>query len=179
MAVLQPFPHSDFTSLFRLLDDYDTHRSGKKDNTLRAFRPRFDAHEDADAYYLYGELPGLEQKDIDLSFTDPQTIAIKGRIERSYDNSNGKSHQPTVEDETEGANNHQVTQQESNKQTQRAHGGHPHFWLTERSVGEFHRSFSFPSNIDQDSVTASLKNGILNVVVKKAQAPKAKRIHIQ
>jgi HSP20 family molecular chaperone IbpA len=179
MAVFQPFPRSDFTSLFRLLDDYDTHQSGKSGSSLRSFQPRFDAHEGADAYYLYGELPGLEPKDIDLSFTDQQTIVIKGRVERSYENAHGKAHQATVEVETDGATSHQVTKQDSNKRVQRAHGANPNFWLTERSVGEFHRSFSFPSNVDQDTVTASLKNGILNVVVPKAQPARAKRINIQ
>jgi HSP20 family molecular chaperone IbpA len=177
MALFQPFPHSDFSSLFRLLDDYDTHQSGKRGSSLRSFQPRFDVHEDADAYYLHGELPGLEQKDIDLSFTDPQTIVFKGRVERSYDNSH--AHQATVAEETDGSTSHQVTKQDSTKQVQRTEGANPHFWVTERSVGEFHRSFSFPSNVDQDTVTASLKNGILSVVVPKAQPAQAKRINIQ
>ncbi|KAL8665768.1 MAG: hypothetical protein Q9168_007633, partial [Polycauliona sp. 1 TL-2023] len=42
------------------------------------------------------------------------------------------------------------------------------YWVRERSVGEFRRTFSFPGKVDQEAVKASLKNGILSVVVPKA-----------
>ncbi|KAI4285936.1 MAG: hypothetical protein L6R38_000301 [Xanthoria sp. 2 TBL-2021] len=42
------------------------------------------------------------------------------------------------------------------------------YWVSERSVGEFRRTFSFPGKVDQEAVKASLKNGILSVVVPKA-----------
>ena len=41
------------------------------------------------------------------------------------------------------------------------------YWVQERSVGEFQRTFSFPGKVSQDA-KASLKNGILSVVVPKA-----------
>ncbi|KAL8999270.1 MAG: hypothetical protein Q9169_001815 [Polycauliona sp. 2 TL-2023] len=41
------------------------------------------------------------------------------------------------------------------------------YWVTERSVGEFRRTFSFPGKVDQEAVKASLENGILSVVVPK------------
>ena len=178
MALFHSVPQSDFTSLFRLLDDYDTHRSGSKGGALRSFQPRFDIHEAGDAYHLHGELPGIEQKDIDLSFSDPQSIVIKGRTERSYKSSNGKQYQASVADDTEDSST-QVAKQDSNRQGQKNNGTDSHFWVMERTVGEFHRSFSFPSPVDQDKVTASLKNGILSVVVPKAQPAAAKRIQIQ
>ncbi|KAL8655049.1 MAG: hypothetical protein Q9210_001140 [Variospora velana] len=42
------------------------------------------------------------------------------------------------------------------------------YWVSERSVGEFQRTFSFPGKVDQDAVKASLKNGILSIIVPKA-----------
>ncbi|KAL8822861.1 MAG: hypothetical protein Q9191_006411 [Dirinaria sp. TL-2023a] len=42
------------------------------------------------------------------------------------------------------------------------------YWVSERSVGEFQRRFEFPGRVDQESVKASLKNGILSVIVPKA-----------
>ncbi|KAI4244767.1 MAG: hypothetical protein L6R42_010373, partial [Xanthoria sp. 1 TBL-2021] len=42
------------------------------------------------------------------------------------------------------------------------------YWVSERSVGEFRRTFSFPGKVDQEAVKASLRNGILSVVVPKA-----------
>lgn len=52
------------------------------------------------------------------------------------------------------------------------------YWLWERSVGEFSRSFSFPARVDHDGVTASLNNGILSVTVPKAKKPITRRIEI-
>ncbi|KHN95367.1 heat shock protein 30 [Metarhizium album ARSEF 1941] len=52
------------------------------------------------------------------------------------------------------------------------------YWLTERSVGEFSRSFNFPNRVDQDGVTASFKDGILSIVVPKAKKHESRRIAI-
>ena len=55
----------------------------------------------------------------------------------------------------------------------------PNYWISERSVGSFARSFSFPQRVDQEAVKASLKDGILSIVVPKAQAPANRRINIE
>lgn len=51
--------------------------------------------------------------------------------------------------------------------------------LSERSVGEFVRSFSFPAGIDHDAVTASLQHGVLRIVVPKRISGVGKRIEVQ
>jgi hypothetical protein len=49
----------------------------------------------------------------------------------------------------------------------------------ERSVGEFARSFSLPDPVDHENVKASMKNGILSIVVPKMQKSKTqKRVQI-
>ena len=55
------------------------------------------------------------------------------------------------------------------------------YWVSERSVGQFARTFTFPRSvgIDQSNVKASLKNGILSVIVPKAELPPNKHIEIQ
>ena len=53
------------------------------------------------------------------------------------------------------------------------------YWLSERSVGDFSRTFNFPARVDQENVRASLKDGILSIVVPKAQAPVSRRIAIE
>ena len=53
------------------------------------------------------------------------------------------------------------------------------YWLTERSQGRFSRSWEFPKNVQQDQVTASLKDGILSIVVPKAPVPENRRVEIQ
>lgn len=159
------FPASgDFSPLFRLLDDYDHHRSGHQ-SALRTFNPRFDVRESSDAYHLDGELPGIAQKNIEIEFSDPQTLIVKGRTERSYHT------EPQAQAE-EGDNSDAVAKSEAktDKTT---------YWANERVVGEFQRTFSFGQRVDQDAVKASLKNGILSVTIPKATTTATKKITIE
>ena len=48
----------------------------------------------------------------------------------------------------------------------------------ERSYGVFERSFSLPSVIQTDRVTASYKNGVLSIKLPKAEEAKPKQIDI-
>ncbi|KAI4133439.1 MAG: hypothetical protein LQ338_000175 [Usnochroma carphineum] len=52
------------------------------------------------------------------------------------------------------------------------------YWVSERTVGEFQRTFSFPGKVDQEAVKASLKDGILSIIVPKA-AKQEKKIAIE
>jgi HSP20 family protein len=201
-----------FTPLFRLLDEFDTHYSRgnnaqSKSASLKAsFTPKFDVKENNTSYELHGELPGIEQKDVEIEFTDANTLTIRGHTEHSYesgtrptgflegsttagaitegDQTHHKTapHQPTVEDEegaskstaaptsTEVATKEEPTKDKEQPETK--------YWVTERSIGDFSRSFSFPVRVDQDAVTASMKNGILSVVVPKAKKHESRKITI-
>jgi len=192
-----------FTPLFRLLDDFDTYTRTTGGNGhhhrghLKSFQPRFDVRELPEAYELHGELPGIEQKDVEIEFTDSQTLTVRGRAERSYTSgtppsnlvegteSSGAiteggeqqtSHKATVEDE-DAANqtSTSVTTQEQKPQQQQEQ---VKFWVSERSVGEFARSFSFPTRVDQDAVKASMKNGVLSILVPKAKKHESRKIQI-
>lgn len=201
MAFFPRFSTSDFTPLFRLLDDYDIHRASRPSSrfpSVHSFAPKFDVRELKDGYRLDGELPGVSPKDIEIEFTDSHTLVIRGRSEREYNDTNvdesqpqtegaaddassSKSYQPTVEDEDE-AGDSSVTapakpaeKQVSKNKSEPAYK----YWVTERSVGEFHRTFTFPTRVDQDAVKASLKNGILSIVVPKARAPSTRKIPIE
>ncbi|KAL4895308.1 HSP20-like chaperone [Aspergillus ambiguus] len=175
MSLFRTFPNTgDFSPLFRLLDDYDVHRSNRGlSTTTRSFAPRFDVREANDAYYLDGELPGIAQKDVDIEFTDHQTLVIKGRTEREYHTPEGGEEQSAPEGESS------EVAKTGEKQVTKAGRPKHHYWVSERSVGEFHRTFSFPTRVDQENVKASLKNGILSVVVPKASAPTGKKITIE
>lgn len=185
------FPRTgDFAPLFRLLDDYDLHRSGRSghpaassSSSISSFAPRFDVRESKDAYHLDGELPGIAQKDIEIEFSDPQTLNIKGRSVREYhsgdsESETGNSPKPaSVEDENNGTET--AVQKTSDKKEVSKQTNNFKYWVSERSVGEFHRSFNFPSRINQDGVKASLKNGVLSVVVPKAAPPASRKISIE
>jgi HSP20 family protein len=56
-----------------------------------------------------------------------------------------------------------------------------HYYRLERSYGSFQRILSLPEDADQDNVSASFKNGILQVRIprKSLPAPEVKQIEIQ
>lgn len=214
MAFFPRFSSSEIAPLFRLLDDYDVHRPAQKSSFqhVSSFSPRFDVRELKDGYHLDGELPGINQEDVSIEFSDPQTLVIKGRTERVYSNNNStakdlnnngtqtpeshtpqasepsspKSLQATVEDENDGQTqeNEKGTEEPTvstvKQAVKQAAEKRPHhkFWVSERSVGQFHRTFSFPDRVDQDNVKASLDNGILSIFVPKAAPPVVRKIVI-
>jgi len=61
------------------------------------------------------------------------------------------------EKESKGANHHRV----------------------ERSYGAFQRSFTLPSNVKGEKIDASFKDGVLNIVLPKAEEAKRKEIEVQ
>ncbi|CZT50768.1 uncharacterized protein RSE6_11815 [Rhynchosporium secalis] len=182
----------------------------------QTFTPRFDVTETADSYELFGELPGLENADLDIQFVDAQTIVIKGKTERSVstsrsapsesakeveqtqetatepDENEKSSLAATVEDDydeadipldtpssaastaslvAKGKQPEKTASSSSstlNHETQTQSPRQAKYWVSERKVGNFARSFAFEQRIEQDFVTAGLKNGVLNVVVPKS-----------
>lgn len=206
-------PESSFTPLFRLLDDFDNY--SRQDNgaqqathrTVAHWQPKFDVRETGEAYELHGELPGLNKQDVRIEFTDPQSLLIRGKVERTYtagtsptdavedasvsgaitdsaEQERPKSpHQATVEDEPEDGATTATTAASENEvvkaaPTKQRPTDTAKYWLTERSVGEFSRTFNFPTRVNQEGVTASFKDGILNVVVPKAAKHEPRRIAV-
>ena len=170
----------EFAPLFRLLDDYDRRVFRDFDrqprNEVRSFTPRFDVKEVDNAYELYGEFPGIEQKDINIEWTDANTLTVSGhheQVKEEGERPEGLIEEPGVEGapETQAAKKPEGEVQKAENATK--------YWVSERSIGEFHRSFSFPSRVDQDAVKVSLKKGILSIVVPKAKAPQSRKITIE
>ncbi|VUC21683.1 unnamed protein product [Clonostachys rosea] len=194
-----------FTPLFRLLDDFDNYSrqgGGASSNTrrqgLQTWQPKFDIRETADTYELHGEFAGLNKDDVHIEFSDPQTMQIRGKVERTYtagtppagllggtsasgaiteggEEKHDNSHKVTVEDESEAQ---ETTEAPAATEKPAAAADNAKYWLTERSIGEFARTFSFPTRVEQDGVSASLKDGILNVTVPKAKKYESRRIAI-
>lgn len=207
---------SSFTPLFRLLDDFDSYsrQSGSTSHGRRSaaphWQPKFDVRETGEAYELHGELPGVSKDNVHLEFTEPQTMVVRGKVERSYSGGTPPSgaiegSQNTTSGVTEGresspqpsVNSHKATVEDEDEADARSHesgfeevvakkpeqpkkpADQAKYWLTERSIGEFSRSFNFPTRVDQDTVTASFKDGILTVVVPKARKHESRRITVQ
>lgn len=211
-----------FTPLFRLLDDFDNYsRQGPSHHSRRAaiptWTPKFDVRETNDTYELHGELPGISKENVNIEFSEPQTMIIRGKVERSYtsgtppaavedasmsgaitEGEEPKSpkatpHKATVEDDNENqagetgwedvsdkdaSKSNEAAQHEGQHSVQKKPTDTAKYWLTERSIGEFSRTFNFPSRVENDDVTASFKDGILSVVVPKAKKHEVRRVAI-
>jgi len=214
MSLFPRFVASEFAPMFRLLDDYAAHANAvsrstgfrSNNSSLRSFQPRFDVKETKEGYELHGELPGIDQKDINIEFTDAHTLSIKGRTEQVREEGRQPEQAKITHNETESHGYRQASvevdttvsggesaaaettsettpaaseTQEVTPAPQQPKPDSARYWVSERSVGEFARTFSFPSRVDQENVRASLKNGILSVVVPKAAAPVSRRINIE
>jgi HSP20 family molecular chaperone IbpA len=202
------FSQSGFSPLFQLLNEYEAQPEYKlyndskpaqcpvqcpKPQSRTSFAPAFDVRELDEGYYLDGELPGVDQSNVEIEFTDPHTLVIKGHTDRNYNNTLANAnatpsrssspagwHKATVEDDPEedagSITSASTIDTAASKPEEKAQ---PHFWAKERSVGDFQRTFSFTARVDQDAVRASLKNGILSVFVPKEAVPLPKKIRIQ
>ena len=48
----------------------------------------------------------------------------------------------------------------------------------ERSYGDFHRSFTLPGSVDEEKISARMKNGVLEIHLPKKEAAKPKQITV-
>lgn len=185
-----------FSELQRLSDTFptndDNNNASGTSGTL-VFAPKFDVKETDGTYELQGELPGVARENLAIEFADEHTLTVKGRTEHSREQQqqqpsrNTEPAQKQVADGGDGGDGGSATtagteianptadsssSQEMATASQQPQSQQQHtYWVTERSVGEFSRTFSFPHRVDRDGATASLKNGVLSVVVPKL-APK-------
>jgi len=201
---------SGFSSLFKMLDDFERY-SGKQGGQLSApgesgsilgssgtsamIAPKFDVSEDEKAYRLQGELPGVPPENVVIEFTDPQTLVVRGKVERTHIEGDpamatkgigGGGEQGKIEEKKGDQKSDQKSDQKGDqkgqgdkKETETKGGSKSRYWLTERSFGEFSRVFSFPSSVDQDKVEAKFEHGVLNITVPKVEKKGARRIEIK
>ncbi|KAK6360518.1 hypothetical protein TWF730_006659 [Orbilia blumenaviensis] len=157
---------------------------------LSSFTPSFDIKETKDSYVLDGELPGVTDKSaLDLTFVDENTLVVKGRVERNTETGKPSTtatteaaaenkdatnyHAPSVEEEGESSAVTKTAGTSTEVEKKQENG--EKYWVRERYVGEFQRAFNFPQSVDHEAVKASLKDGILSIVVPKKTKPEGFR----
>jgi len=173
---------SEMGPFFNLFNDTFSELQKLSDTASRTFAPKFDVKEAKDNYVLEGELPGIDQKDIVIAFADEQTITIKGRTEQLKEEGSRPIEEASEVDASGKEEAGQQAQASSSTEMTTTggkdvtkHEPQHTYWVSERSVGEFARSFSFPNPVDHDNVKASMKNGILSIVVPKMQKAKSQK----
>jgi len=105
--------------------------------------PAVDIQETENSYVMEMELPGYEEKNIEVNVDGSNlTIATKQEEKQEKKEENGK------------------------------------YILRERRSSSFNRSFQLPENADPSAVSASFKNGILSLDIKKRAETQRRAIQI-
>lgn len=188
----------DFSPILNYIDEFDRHFS-RRHRFVNCFIPRFDLEEDECNYYLYGDIPGATVNEITVEVNDDHTLVVYGKTgrpgpERESEMKEGNPErfgepavvqQPIIQAQqhegklapppTQPAEAHTHHQRHPTipfstnpNPSQLTSNGHK-ILLSERLVGEFTRTFAFPSSVDEKGVRASTENGVLSLVVPKKE----------
>jgi len=114
--------------------------------------PRCDVRETLKHFYIEVELPGLQtQEQINLVWISNNSLYLKGTITRPEIPLNDDEKDPKVESKNQKAQMEEPV----------------HFHDRERGIGNFTRSFMFVVDVNRETMTAKLANGVLRIVVEK------------
>ena len=201
MALFSPFfpMYRGEGSLLDQLDDHpflNFNSSFFRDaNVSRANRAN--VSETETEYRVELEAPGYQKSEINIEFGgDGKSLTIAGKSEKSFEQGPSdeavKPHSVTVEEvpeesdqpSTSGSKKSSGKQEstavaETNKSKEVGGPAAPKYWISERSVGSFSRTFTFRTGLDPEKATASLEHGVLTVVIPKATKHTVKKISIE
>ncbi len=134
-----PFEDLSFNRSAAFLDEIQRRldRAFQRDTAAETW---FDLHENDDEYVLTADLPGVSEKNLEITLHEGVlTIAAKRELEFP------KNYKPLSR---------------------------------ERVPFEWTQSFNLPAHVDDNGVTAKLKNGVLCLHLKKAASAKPRQIAI-
>ncbi len=117
-----------------------------------SYSPDVDVLETKNMYTISMNLPGLTEKDVDISLKDGILTVASAKTEETK---NEKSEENAENDEDKAV-----------------------YLIRERHTMEFARSFKLPRDTDHASINASFKNGVLEVNIPRKEAEQPKRIAI-
>ena len=136
-------PFREFSSLQDRMNRLvrDSFGDGQEALATTSFAPAVDVYEDEHSVTLKIEVPGIQEKDIDVRIEN-NTLTVHG--ERKY------------EEEEKEENYRRI----------------------ERQYGSFTRSFTLPSTIDTNTVSANYDQGVLKIELAKKAESKPKQIKV-
>jgi len=189
-----------FTPFFNFIDEFDRHFNHQHRSSVN---PHFDLEEDETNYFLVAELPGASADDITIEAVphNDRTITISGDVPRTLHGifpaaktghaTNGQANGSVeILGNGKGYIDHDIHSDAPSQEEQELPAGtgvkntRPEtrrVLLSERLTGHFNRSFAFPSSIVEESIQASVENGLLFLVVPKkvpSLKEKAKKIPV-
>ena len=107
----------------------------------KVYLPNVDIYERGDNTILLADMPGVDEKSVDINL-EKNLLTITGTI---------------------GIN---------------SYGDH-RLAYSEYDIGDYERAFTLSNEIDIDRIEASVKNGVLRLILPKAEAAKPKKIAVK
>jgi len=107
----------------------------------KMYVPGVDIAETGDAIMLIANMPGVDEKDVDIVL-EKNILTITGTFDPEYNK------------------NYRIAYAEYN-------------------VGNYRRAFEISSDIDRDKIDATVKNGVLKLILPKAGPAKTKKIKVR
>ena len=104
--------------------------------------PLVNVWEDADAFHVEAELPGLKQEDLQVTVTQRSQVTIQGERKAEHE-------------ETEDGR-----------------------FYRELQYGRFERTVRLPGTIDPDTVSATYRNGVLEISTKAPAGTQPTRVPV-
>lgn len=158
---------SIFDSLFNDCMENAFGFSGK-----RVFAPKVDVTESEKSYTIEMELPGRDEKSVDIQI-EKGVLTISSKSEENSGSGvpDGKAENVKAED-GKAEKTEKPSENENRKEDRK-------YLVRERKVFEFSRSFSLPEDVDEENASASFRNGILSVILPRKEKPLPKKISVK
>jgi HSP20 family protein len=115
--------------------------SAESTSSRRTFVPRADIFETARDIVVMADLPGVDEKDIDIT-VEKNILTIKANVQHDF------------------PHNHSLT-------------------YAEYAVGDWLRKFALPNEIDREGIAATMKNGVLRLVLPKSSSAQVRKIQVK
>lgn len=135
-------PTDELTTLRNSMDRLWSRMTAENEPALANWAPTSDVVETKDEILIKAELPGLDEKDVDVEIENG-VLTIKG--ERN------------AEQETDEKGYRRI----------------------ERAYGSFLRTFTLPTNIEAEKISATFTNGLLEVHMPKMEGAKPRTIKVE
>lgn len=145
LASYRPFDVlSDFDALWNRMANYNGQNSeypAARRQLSGVWAPLVDIKEEPEHYVVSADLPGIDPKEVEVTFED-------GVLTLS------------------GERKHEANSEENG------------YRRVERAYGSFSRQFRLPEHVDAENISASGKNGVLEIRLPKKEQAKPRRIEI-
>jgi HSP20 family molecular chaperone IbpA len=167
-----PLEHNIFRSHFPSL--FSHHHDAE-----RMISPEADVREEKSEYWVDISLPGVSDgESIIIECPTPRQITVSSSVERpQLPTAFPSISKGELGKDSDALSGHAVAPDAPEK-SEKEHHFKPRFLIAERNVGVFHRTFTFPQDIDDDHIRAKLENGLLRIQVPKSLRGASRNIKV-